>query len=285
MLLTDVHNHSKFSTDGVSPLEDMVSTAKAKGLRYFGISEHFDYDYIALGLKISGFEPPYTDTEAYFKRAAELKQKYNGNSFTFLSGGEFGFTQNNWCFDEYAKLVEKYSPDFVVNSVHTVNGRDCWYADYFKDKSKERAYGEYLEAVLSSLSAPYKYDIVAHIGYCARNAKYDDNKLRYGDFKDILDQILKTIVQKGKILEVNSSARSACSDFLPDTDILSRYFELGGKLISFGSDAHSTERICDKREKVVATLKKIGFTQITVPTPLGYVGVDIDDGESIKKIE
>lgn len=275
MQLTDVHNHSKFSADGVSPLEDMVSTAKEKGLRYFGISEHFDYDYIALGLKIHGLEPPYTDADAYFKMAAALKQRYNFSNFTFLAGGEFGFTESNWCFEEYAKLIEKYCPDFVVNSVHTVNGLDCWYADYFKDKSKDRAYGEYLEAVLKSLSAPYHYDIVSHLGYCARNAKYSDPKLRYEDFRDIIDQILKTIVQKDKILEVNSSSRTAGSEFLPDTDILFRYFELGGRAVSFSSDAHSTQRICDKREKVVAALKKIGFEHITVPTRTGFVKIDI----------
>lgn len=274
MLLTDIHNHSNFSADGVSPLEDMVSTAKNKGLRYFGISEHFDNDYLALGLKING-GPPYTDADGYFKTAAVLKDKYNCSNFTFLAGGEFGFTQSNRCFDEYSRLLEKHAPDFIVNSVHTVDGRDCWYVDYFEGKTKERAYRAYLQAVLNSLSAPYHYDIVAHLGYCSRNAKYPDPKLRYEDFRDIIDEILNTVAQNGKILEVNSSSRTAGSDFLPDTDILSRYYELGGRLISFASDAHSTERICDKRDKVVAALKKIGFTHITVPTRAGYVKVVI----------
>lgn len=274
MLLTDIHNHSTFSSDGRSSLEDMVSTSKNKGLRYFGISEHFDNDYLALGLKING-QPPFTDADGYFKTAAELKGKYNDKGFTFLAGGEFGFTQSNQCFDEYSKLIEKFSPDFVVNSVHTVDGRDCWFADYFEGKTKDRAYRAYLEAVLLSLSAPYHYDIVAHLGYCARNAKYPDNKLRYEDFRDIIDAILGSVVQNNKILEVNSSSRSAGSDFLPDTDILSRYYELGGRLISFGSDAHATDRICDKRDKVVAALKKIGFTHITIPTRAGYVKVEV----------
>lgn len=274
MLLTDIHNHSTFSSDGRSSLDDMVSTAKNKGLRYFGISEHFDNDYLALGLKING-QPPFTDADGYFKTAGELKDKYNDKCFTFLAGGEFGFTQSNQCFDEYSKLIEKFSPDFVVNSVHTVDGRDCWFADYFEGKTKDRAYRAYLEAVLLSLSAPYHYDIVAHLGYCARNAKYPDNKLRYEDFRDIIDEILGRVVQNNKILEVNSSSRSAGSDFLPDTDILSRYYELGGRLISFGSDAHATDRICDKRDKVVAALKKIGFTYITVPTLKGYIKVEV----------
>lgn len=275
MLLTDVHNHSKFSTDGISPLEDMVAEAKAKGLRYFGISEHFDYDFIAAGLKIQGFEPPYTDADAYFKKAAELKAKYNDNNFTFLAGGEFGYSENSWCAEEYARLIEKYSPDFIVNSVHTVGGQDCYVKKYFEGKTKEQAYRTYLQAVKSSLEATYRYDVVAHLGYCSRKATYADPKLRYAEFSDVIDGILKTVVQKDKILEVNSSSRTAGSDFLPDTDILTRYFELGGRAVSFASDAHSTERICDKREKVVAALKKIGFTYITVPARSGRIKAEI----------
>ena len=275
MLLTDIHNHSKFSTDGVSPLEDMVATAKGKGLRYFGISEHFDYDYIAAGLKIPGFEPPYTDAEAYFATARALKDRYCDDNFAFLAGAELGFSEDGRCKDDYNRLIKKYTPDFIVNSVHTVRGEDCYFEGYFKDKSKEGAYRGYLETVRKSLNAPYDYDIIAHLGYCSRNAPYADPKLRYADFSDLLDEILITIVQKDKILEVNSSARTAGSDFLPDTDILQRYFELGGRRISFASDAHSTQRICDKREIVVAALKKIGFKFITVPCRGGRIEVEI----------
>lgn len=275
MVLTDIHNHSKFSTDGISPLEDMVATAKGLGLRYFGISEHFDYDYIAAGLKIPGFEPPYTDAAAYFSTAKELKDRYCDNSFTFLAGVELGFSDDGHCQEEYARLIEKYSPDFIVNSVHTVDGVDAYVKSYFEGKTKERAYLDYLNAVRRSLDAPYNYDIVAHLGYCSRNATYADPKLRYAEFADIIDGILDTVVQKDKILEVNSSPRTAGSEFLPDTDILQRYFELGGRRISFASDAHSTKRICDKREIVVAALKKIGFKYITVPCRGGRIEVEI----------
>ena len=275
MLLTDVHNHSTYSTDGKSPLEDMVKEAKVMGVRYFGISEHFDYDYIAAGLKIHGFEPPYTDAAAYFTAAAALKSKYGDENFTFLAGGEFGYSDSPWCRDEYLKLIGEYSPDFVVNSVHTVRGQDCWFKEYFEGKSKRRAYGDYLERVLESLAAPYRYDIVAHLGYCSRNAVYEDSKLRYEEFPDLIDEILRTVVSKGKILEVNSSSRGAGSEFLPDMDILSRYFELGGRLVSFASDAHATDRICDKRQLVVSSLKKIGFTHIAVPIRGKRILIDI----------
>ena len=159
--------------------------------------------------------------------------------------------------------------------MHTCLGKDCYFADFFAGKSKQYAYNAYLYRVLESLDAPYRYDIVAHVGYCSRNATYPDPKLRYEDYADVLDEILKRIIARGKILEVNSSAKTAGSPFIPDTDILERYFELGGRMVSFASDAHDTTRIADRRDIVVAALKKIGFTHLTIPDKGRYLQLEI----------
>ena len=126
-----------------------------------------------------------------------------------------------------------------------------------------------------SLDAPYGYDIVGHIGYVSRNAPYPDKALRYEEFADPLDDILKTVVARRKILEVNSSMRGTESGFLPATDILTRYFELGGREVSFASDAHDVARIAEKRESVCAALKAIGFTHVTVPDRGKRIRVEI----------
>lgn len=264
MVLTDIHTHSTFSADAESPLEDMVRAAMAGGVRYFGVSEHFDYDYIPLGLTYGG-RPVSTDAEGYFSLARRLQGELNGGHFTFLAGCELGYTEDPAVQRLYAQITDRYSPDFVVNSVHTCDGADCWYGDYFVGKDKNYAYSRYLERVLQSLSAPYRYDIVAHIGYVSRNAPYADPKLRYADFSELYDAILKGIISRDKILEVNSSARGAGSAFLPDGDILERYFELGGRSVSFASDAHDVSRICAGRDGVISALRSVGFEYITVP--------------------
>lgn len=265
MILTDVHTHSAFSEDGKSPLSEMVAEANRKNMTYYGVSEHFDYDYIVFGLGYKGRPVTRTtDAAAYFAEARRLQREYAGK-MRLLVGGEYGFADDERCFEIYGKLTDGYQPDFIVNSVHTADGYDCYDPAYFTGKSKEYAYSRYLEQVRKSLEAPYPYDIVGHIGYVSRNAPYGDRKLRYEDFSELCDDVLKTVVLKGKILEANSSARGAGSDFLPDTDLLTRYYELGGRLVSFGSDAHGTARIAEKRELVIAALQKIGFTHLTVP--------------------
>lgn len=274
MIRTDIHTHTKFSADGRNSIEEMIAAAMQKGLAWYGISEHFNYDYDRLHLTIDGQEVPPIDERAYFTRAREL-QKQLRSKLHLLVGAEFGYDNANSTLQRYIETEQEYSPDFVVNSVHTCLGMDCYFPHYCDGKSKEYAYNAYLYRVLESLDAPYRYDIVAHIGYCSRNATYPDPKLRYEDYADVLDEILKRIIARGKILEVNSSAKTAGSPFIPDTDILERYFELGGRMVSFASDAHDTTRIADRRDIVVAALKKVGFTHLTIPDKGRYLQLEI----------
>ena len=274
MIRTDIHTHTKFSADGRNSIEEMIAAAMQKGLAWYGISEHFNYDYDRLHLTIDGQEVPPIDERAYFTRARELQKQLRGK-LHLLVGAEFGYDNANSTLQRYIETEQKYSPDFVVNSVHTCLGMDCYFPHYCVGKSKEYAYNAYLYRVLESLDAPYRYDIVAHVGYCSRNATYPDPKLRYEDYADVLDEILKRIIARGKILEVNSSAKTAGSPFIPDTDILERYFELGGRMVSFASDAHDTTRIADRRDIVVAALKKVGFTQLTIPDKGRYLQLEI----------
>ena len=276
MVLTDIHNHSDFSFDGKASLADMVAAAQKKGLRYFGIAEHFDNDFLDAPFFYGDEElTETTDPYSYFPAARKLQARLNGDHFTLLAGAEFGYHPNERIQGAFRLIADEFHPDFIVNSVHSCDGVDCMEKKYFFGKDKRTAYARYFERVRESLDCDYPYDIVAHLGYVSRKAPYPDPKIRYGEFADQLDDILRTIIAKGKILEVNSSSRTAGSEFLPDTDILSRYYELGGRRVSFGSDAHNADRICDRREIVVSALKAIGFTFITVPVCGEHVKVEI----------
>ena len=264
MIYADIHTHTAFSPDSHADMADMLERAVALGLKIYGVSEHFNYDYDRLHLQIDGREVPPIDEAAYFSRARQLQAACAGK-LLFLVGAEFGFDHSPRALERYMRTAEEYRPDFIVNSIHTCLGMDCYFPHYCAGRSKEYAYNAYLYRVLESLDAPYPYDVVAHIGYCSRNATYPDPKLRYEEFADVLDAILRRIIAKDKILEVNTSSKTAGSPFLPDTDILARYFALGGRKISFASDAHDTSRIGEKREVVSEALKNIGFTHLTIP--------------------
>ena len=274
--ITDVHTHSTYSFDGKTDLQDMLKTALAKGVAFYGVSEHFDYDaYLFRG------DPVGTDAEEYFHGARHLQEDFEGCMNVFI-GGEFGYSQDARVQKFYQDLQEKYRPDFVVNSVHALDGNDYYHQKPFYQtdetgkeilRDKKEVYKEYLRLIRRSLDAPYSYDIVGHIGYLTRYAPYEDKRMTYADYKAEIDDILQTVIAKDKILELNTSKGKG--EFLPSKELLSRYFALGGRRVSYGSDAHSAEGVIKGREEAVALLKEIGFTYITVPCKGEYIKVEI----------
>ena len=271
--LTDMHSHTSFSHDGQNTPAEMLEGAQKKGLAFYGVSDHFDYDYdFSLMDEEERKATQNGDVEEYFHALRHLQEDYEG-VMNVVVGAEFGYSENEKVQGRYLSTYEKYRPDFVINSVHGQGGRDYARCEFTKDKRE--TYGEYLRLIRKSLDAPYPYDIVGHIGYIARYVPFEDNKLDLAEFGEQIDDILKTIVQKGKILEINSANKNLKNRTLPDWDIVRRYFELGGRKVSFGSDAHFVSRIKDKREEVVEKLKEIGFTYLTVPFRGEYIKVEL----------
>ena len=272
--LTDVHTHSTCSHDGIDTLEAMLKSAYEKGVAFYGVSEHFNYDACEEYRKQ---EPQDIDEEAYFHKGRHLQDDYAG-CMNVLIGAEFGFTFDEQAIKRYLEVYEKYRPDFVVNSIHDKDGWDYivlkpYYNADGTLKTKKQAYGEYLALVKASLDAPYPYDIVAHLGYCIRYAPYDDVSITLAEFGAEIDEILKGVIQRDKILEVNSGYKGGLC--LATEEMLRRYYQLGGRKVSFASDAHNVERIMEKRETIVAMLKEIGFTHITVPCRGEHIQVEL----------
>ena len=272
-LLTDMHTHSTFSHDGQNELKDMLAAAQKKGIAFYGTSEHFDYDYDEKKMSAEIYSQTRdANPEDYFHAARHLQDDYAG-VMNVIVGAEFGYTNDPVALDRYVREYEKFRPDFVINSVHSIGGVDYCRIPFTKDKAQ--TYREYLAIIRESLDAPYPYDIVGHIGYVARYVPFEDGRLSLDEFGAELDDIFKTIIQKDKILDVNSASKHLPQLSLPSVELIARYFALGGRKISFGSDAHFLSRIADKREEVVAALKEIGFTYITVPCKGEHIKVEI----------
>lgn len=279
--LTDVHTHSTFSPDGISPLKEMVDTAVEQGVTFYGVSEHINYDlWVA---EQEGRIPPekYTDEEAYFHTARHLQEDYAG-VINLLVGAEFGYSDNPRALAMYQELIQKHRPDFVVNSIHALDGVDYWNGTtFFKivdgkkvERNKDEVYKEYLGLVLRSVQAEYDFDIIAHIGYPTRYAPYADKSMPYERYANEIDAVLKEIIARGKILEINASGEDMAWT-LPPRKVVQRYFDLGGRKISYASDAHSTKRVLNNRKETMAMLKEIGFTYITVPCKGEHIKVEI----------
>ena len=268
-LLMDLHTHTTYSHDGKNSPAEMLDCAQKLGVAFYGITDHFDYDYDISLMDEEEYKSTRNGNEdEYFHTLRHLQDDYAG-VVNVLVGAEFGYSDKADVQGRYALTYEKYRPDYVINSVHSLNGMDFAYDDYEKNAEfyadKQRILGAYLRLIRESLDAPYPYDIVGHIGYAARYVPFEDKSISLEEFGEQIDDILLTIIKKDKILEINSANKTLPNRTLPAEPIIERYFALGGRKVSFGSDAHWMERIADKYEEVVAMLKKIGFTYFTVP--------------------
>ncbi len=269
--LTDMHTHTyPASLDAKNSLSDMVLSALDKGVRYYGLSNHFDYD----------FDTSIKDTEVeeykaqYFQEARRLQKQY-APQMHLLVGAEFGYGENQDVHECYTSAYARYQPDFVINSVHRGTYRSPAFSRAVLTGTKKEIVDRYLRLVRQSLDVPYPYDIVGHLEYVARYLPFSDKSIALEEYQTQFDDILQVIIQKGKILEVNTAVNGIEQTTLPSVAVLKRYFALGGRKVCYGSDSHTKDRILDRYQEVIELLKNVGFTHFTLPIKGKYKEISI----------
>ncbi len=258
MITADCHLHTTFSTDGESAPEDMIKKGIEKGLTVMCFTEHMDYgvDYE------EGPDAFQTDTETYYTTFCNMKEKYSGNINLFF-GIELGLTPSITEFIRH--YVKKYPFDFIIGSSHTVGGIDPYYSAFFEGRTEEEAYRLYFEAELACAKIFTDFDVYGHPDYVLRYGPSQNKNFTYQKYGDILDELMKTLIQNGKGIECNSSGfKFGMGHPLPHTDILKRYRELGGEIITIGSDAHKAEHIAHSFHLAEEALTRCGFRYYTV---------------------
>ena len=140
-----------------------------------------------------------------------------------------------------------------------------YYDEYFEGRSGHDAFLEYYESILENLHAYKGFDVYGHLDYALRYAPNKGYTLDYKEFGDILDAILTEIVDSGLGIELNTAGlRFGMNHPNPHEDVIRRYRELGGDIITVGSDAHSPESIGYAFHKVKDILTECGFTHYNV---------------------
>ncbi len=257
MIYTDYHVHSTLSHDGISTMNEHIEKAISQGLKELCFTEHYDiYDGVKSNLKT-------IDVENYNNEFLKLKEVYK-DKINLKFGIEIGLQPD---IEEIIKgMVKKYDFDFVIGSSHITCKKDISKdISFFEGISRHQAYMKYFNEVLKNITIYDEFDVYGHIDYIVRYGGYEDKTLEYDEFSDILDEILKLIIKKDKGIEVNTSGiRYGLNTPHPNVDIIKRYKELGGSIITIGSDAHRCEDLCSNFEDVKDMLKDLGFTYYTI---------------------
>lgn len=257
-ILWDCHMHSAFSADSDTPTEDMIRQAIALGLKGICFTEHLDPDYPPTPdhLEFS------LDLPAYHSRILELKETYK-NQITIHFGIEIGLQLHLGQY--FHNLLKEYPFDFVIGSSHVVHGADPYYPEFFQGRDEEQAYREYFESILENLSAFDEMDTYGHLDYIVRYGPNQNQFYTYEKYQDVLDAILKKLIEKAVGLEVNTGGyHYGLEEPNPCTSIIRRYKELGGEIITIGADAHAPGKIGFAFDKTAQVLRECGFEYYTV---------------------
>ena len=242
----DFHMHSTVSFDGHDSAQRMVQAAADAGLREMCFTDHIDYE-ANVEKQTMVF-----DTDVY-------NAAYDGLTHPTVKirrGMEFGLKPDN---APMLKEDLKRRPfDFVLGSVHFVDELDVYFQPYWEGKTIHQAERRYLEETLTCVKNHEDFDVLAHLTYISKcRAHPGPRPVPYEEHRELIDEILRTLAQKGKGMEMNTSGVDRCGDFLPYDVYFRRFKELGGEIVTVGSDAHTWNRVGQYSDRACEMLKEI----------------------------
>lgn len=250
----DTHVHTTFSGDGTASPEEMIRAAQKKGLAGICFTDHVDWDFA------NDMDIYLLDVEGYTNTCQELKHAVN---FPVCMGIEAGFQPHlSGRLDE---MLKKYLFDFVILSSHMVHGFDPADPVYYRGRTEDEAYLEYFESILENVKMFDNFDVYGHLDYVVRYGPDRNTYYSYEKFQEVINEILRQLISKGKGIEINTSGyRYGLGQPHPTKNILVRYRELGGEIVTIGSDAHAPEHIAYEFARTHKLLKSVGFMYYTV---------------------
>lgn len=255
-MLFDYHLHSQFSADSEMTMDQLCQAAIDRELDEIAITDHHDIDYKDDTIEFL------INKKEYLAEIEKMQQKYSGQ-LKIKKGIEMGL--QNHIFEECEQyLADDF--DFVIGSFHTAEKADLYNGDFFENYRQWEAYIQYLKTVLDVVQKYDHYSVIGHLDIIRRYGDFDHQPglMENDQAAELIRKILKTIIAKDKGLEVNTSGyRIDNQNPLPSFDILKLYYQLGGKILTIGSDSHNTETIANKFNYTISKLKKIGFTELT----------------------
>ncbi|QEK20404.1 histidinol-phosphatase HisJ family protein [Peptacetobacter hiranonis] len=260
-MFCDYHTHTIFSDDSEYPMEECVKDAIYLGIKEICFTDHVDYGvkYDLKDLKPEEVEGKIlnVDFEKYFAELDRVRELYK-DEISIKNGLEFGIQKHT--ISKFENLFEKSPLDFVIMSVHEIDDKELWDHSFQDGKTEEEYYRLYFENIYYLVQNYHNYSVLGHLDLLKR---YDE-KDGYNPFvknKEIITKILKYIIADGKGIELNTSTKKYhLDDLMPSRDILKLYLELGGEILTIGSDSHSKKDLLNSHiEELKQELRDIGF--------------------------
>lgn len=278
MMFADYHIHTYYSDDSTYPMEQVVKDAISKGITDLCFTDHVDYgikedaDKLTpeqrqeLKVKIQKPNVPQynVDYPAYVAEYQDLKEKY-ADKINLKLGMEFGLQIHT--IPQYQKLFNSYPFDFIIMSCHQVENKEFWTQEFQQGRSQDEYNQRYYDEILEQVKNYHDYSVLGHLDLIAR---YDKAGIYpFAKIQDKIAEILKIVIADGKGIELNTSSvrykihnSQGEQELTPSREILALYKELGGRIITVGSDSHKPEHLGAYIAEQSQELLKLGFKEI-----------------------
>lgn len=249
----DYHCHTSFSDDSNSSFESMLDSAVNKGLSEIAITDHYDPDYPDRAFPFD------LDFQEYYKKLNLYEIKYK-DKIKLIKGIEIGIQIDS--IEKCKKAALDFNYDFIIGSFHCAEGKELYGGGYFSEKNYIEKYIDFYTYVFDCLQNFNNFSVLGHINIIDR---YSDVIPEYSYYSDIVDSILRRLIETGKGIEVNTSSfRYSMGDVrTPSNQILKRYKELGGEILTLGSDAHFPEHIAYMFNESLDYISNYNFKYLT----------------------
>lgn len=257
--LSDFHLHTQFSSDSKTSPLDVIKRAKSLGLKNICFTDHNDFDYPLEDGKIV-FNLDYNQYTDYM---FDLKEKMSHSDLSIYVGVEQGLMES---VSEKVNAYDKEGRlDFIIGSSHLVNGVDPYYNSFWQNVSVKEAIEKYYESIICNIKSCSNFDVYGHLDYIIRYTPNKDNDYDWNDYREYFEIILKSLIEKGKGIEINTGGlKYGLKNPNPCIEIIKLYKELGGEIITTGSDAHTPEHIAYGYHVITDILTNAGFNYYTI---------------------
>ncbi|MBR6173546.1 MAG: histidinol-phosphatase HisJ family protein [Eubacterium sp.] len=254
-MIPDYHLHTEFSGDCRTPVRELICSARNKGMTEICITDHYDHDFPE-GIAEVSFD---LDFDRYFTTLKELRDEL-AKEFRLKIGIEQGLMPGT-C-ETLSDFSSRYPDlDFIICSTHVVDGFDPYYPYYFEKWGEQGGYRRYFEEILYTVEHFDDYCVYGHMDYILRYGPTKAENFRVKDYMEIFEAIFRAIIGKGKGIELNTGSLYRGLSFAhPHPELLTLYRELGGEIITFGSDSHDTEHVGYRFDHGAKLLKSLGFS-------------------------
>ena len=263
MIQADFHTHTAFSSDSTELPENIIEQAIHLGLDTICITDHYDH------LFPEQYKERFTfDLDAYFQKLFDCRERYRGK-IRVLCGAELGLRDEpdvlSDCVSFYKELAVQYPFDFFIGSVHILEHTDPYYPEYWQSHEISDGMTAYFDALLTGVKHYNMFHVLGHLDYLVRYFPDHTNDYQYSKYKDQIDEILKLLIEQGRGIELNTAGYKYGLPYPhPRPEILARYRELGGEILTIGSDGHTTNHLAYNFSGARELLLSLGYRYYTV---------------------